>query len=164
MLQTPLGALDIQIDKVSINYTPLSISVHQTCKDLDGRYAIVIPFYPDQLQHTISCRIKNYKNSKNDEPEPGENLELFSFYQNGTKLSIGMVGDAGCINGERLATYDYDTEYLADGVQYRVLPITKTTKFIFGVAWINEVTEANNIQTWFGADPTLYEYPDAINE
>lgn len=33
---------------------------------------------------------------------------------------------------------------------------TKTTKFVFGIAWIDNVTAENDVQTWYGADPTLF--------
>ena len=63
--------------------------------------------------------------------------------------SLGMEGESGC------ATYDYENGYLTDGVQYELLPSTKTAKYTFGVAWISPCTDKNEIQTWFGADPTL---------
>ena len=37
-----------------------------------------------------------------------------------------------------------------------ILEETKTTKYVFGVAWIEKVTTENDVQTWFGADPTLF--------
>ena len=56
------------------------------------------------------------------------------------ELSIGMEGDSGYINGERISTiYDYDNEYQDDGVDYVILGVTKTQIFTFGVAWINIV-------------------------
>ena len=90
--------------------------------------------------------------------ESGERLELKSFYRDNTKLSIGMEGDAGYYpDGTRsLDVYDYDNDYMEDGVSYLILEETKTTKYVFGVAWIEKVTAENDVQTWFGADPTLF--------
>ncbi len=49
-----------------------------------------------------------------------------------------------------------DTEYLNNGVNYIIIGNTKTTTYVFGIAWIENVTEENDIQTWFGADPTYF--------
>ncbi len=161
-MQTPLGYLEIKIDDDTIEYKYLTISTDRVCPDLNGRYAIVIPFQPDKATHTISCRLKNYTASIKDGPESGENLELYSFYRDCVKLSIGMEGDTDYINGERISNYDYDTEYLSDGVQYCILPMTKTEKYVFGIAWLNNVTENTDIQTWFGADPTLQPFTKSL--
>ena len=52
---------------------------------------------------------------------------------------------------------DYDNEYQDNGADYVILGATKTQIFTFGVAWINNCTENNEVQTWFGADPTIME-------
>ena len=41
-------------------------------------------------------------------------------------------------------------------VLYKIMRYTKTTKFVFGIAWIDNVTAENDVQTWYGADPTLF--------
>lgn len=46
---------------------------------------------------------------------------------------------------------------------YLIAKNTKTTKYVFGIAWIDnvgwddEIDEENNrdVQTWFAADPTI---------
>lgn len=101
----------------------------------------------EKVWYEIACRIADRAPSKNDGIESGENLELKSFYNEKAKLSIGTIGDIGC------STFDYENEYLDDGVAYLVLQKTKTEKFVFGVAWLNNCTEENDVQTWFGADP-----------
>ncbi len=40
-------------------------------------------------------------------------------------------------------------------MRYHILQDTKPHEFTIGVAWINKGTEENDIQTWFGADPTI---------
>ncbi len=81
-----------------------------------------------------------------------------SFYKGHSKLSIGMEGETGYFaDGTRaFDTYDYDTEYLEDGVRYVINEDTKTDRYVFGVAWIENVTDDNDVQTWFGADPTMF--------
>lgn len=156
MLKTPLGDLEIKIDNNVIDYKYLTVCTNDFCKDLNGRFAIIVPFQPDKRKHVISCRILNYESSDEDGAESGENLELYSFYKGTVKLSIGMEGDTSYIAGKRMSDYDYDTEYLVDGVQYCLLPITQTSEYVFGVAWLDKVTKENDVQTWFGADPTLF--------
>lgn len=98
----------------------------------------------------------NYISSKEDEIESGERLELKSFYKEKSKLSIGAEGDTGYdSNGIRIASYDYDNEYLNNGLQYVILPETKTTHYTFAIAWLNATNQINEVQTWYGADPTL---------
>lgn len=163
MLETPLGIVEIKIDNHTVEYDYFPVSVDHTCSDLKGRYAIVVYFLPDKAEHTISCRIKNHIPSSLDGAEPGENLELFSLYERDIKVSIGIEGESGYdIKGVRQSDYDYDTEYLTNGVQYRLLPLTKTSKYIFGVAWIDKLTKENDVQTWYGADPTMPQFRETV--
>ncbi len=151
-MQTPLGQLEVKIDDTVLDCTWSAVPTDRACPDLDGRYAIVVPFSPDGKAHILSCRIREISGVEEAFPEPGEDLAMLSFYKGGVKLSIGMEE----------AENDYDTAYLTDGVQYCLLPTTKTTKFLFGIAWLNAVTEENDIQTWFGADPTLTAFRNAL--
>ena len=68
-----------------------------------------------------------------------------------------MEGESGCCSDGLQASqiYDYDNEYMGDGVSYLIMKETKTTKYVFGIAWIDNVTRENDVQTWFGADPTF---------
>lgn len=158
MLTTPLGKIEIYIDDKIVTYSVQSLGVmEKLCQNITGRFCIEINYEPDGGQHTISCRIKDYTPSQEDGIESGERLELKSFYKGQTKLSIGMEGEAGYFyDGTRASdTYDYDNEYLDDGVQYVIMKDTKTSVYKFGVAWIDNVNDENDIQTWFGADPTI---------
>ena len=159
MLTTPLGDIEIYIDNEKVEYAVKNIGASERlCPDVRGRFYIEISYEPDGKQHTISCKIKKYHASSRDEIEPGECLELKSFYRENTKLSIGMEGEAGYYSDGTRATntYDYDNDYMEDGVLYQIMRDTKTTKFVFGIAWIDNVTAENDVQTWYGADPTLF--------
>ena len=159
MLSTPLGDIEIYIDNEKVEYTVKNIGASERlCPDISGRFGIEILYEPDGKQHTISCRIKKYHASSRDEIEPGERLELKSFYRENTKLSIGMEGDAGYYSdGTRDSdVYDYDNDYMEDGVSYLIMEDTKTTKYVFGITWIDNVTVENDVQTWYGADPTYF--------
>lgn len=156
MLKTPLGDIELFIDDIPIDYKEKSVPLDKYCINLNGRYAIVINFTPDNNEHIISCKIKGYIPSGNDGIEKGEGLECKSFYNNNVKLSIGMEGDTIYFqNGERCSEYDYDNGYLCNGVFYHIFKSTKTEKYVFGISWINNCSEQNDTETWFGADPTM---------
>ena len=156
---TPMGEIKILIDDVEVQYVPLKgIAIENLCPDILGRYQIEIHFAPDGKEHTISCvfpcdtTIKGYI-------ESGENLECQGFYNNDSiKLSIGAEGDGGIHTD-----YDYDVDYLNNGMQYVIFPETQTQAYVFGICWIDKIDIddqseemiARDTQTWFGADPTL---------
>lgn len=146
-LTTPLGELFITIDDVLIDYDYRTVEKDSTCQDVDGRFAIIVTFVPDGKEHTIACRIKSHHPSIDDDVDTGEYLELKNFYNGTAKLSLGMTGDSG------FSTFDYENLYLDDGVAYLILPNTKTTNYVFGISWLNNSAEENEVQTWFGADP-----------
>ena len=47
--------------------------------------------------------------------------------------------------------YNYDVEYLENGMRYVILPITTEKEVIFGVSWMSNYDDDNEVQTWFGA-------------
>ena len=158
-MTTPLGDIEICIEGKTIKYTAQNMGVmDRFCPDVDGRFCIKVEFVPDGERHAISCIIKSHIPSDKDGVESGERLELKSFYKGHSKLSIGMEGETGYFaDGTRaFDTYDYDTEYLEDGVWYVINEDTKTDRYVFGVAWVENVTDDNDVQTWFGADPTMF--------
>lgn len=157
MLTTPLGDIEIYIDNKKIEYVERNIGIlDKLCPNVNGRYCIEISFIPDGKFHAISCKIKDYISSKEDGIESGEQLELKSFYRHNTKLSIDMKGGDRYYSDGTCASDVYDNDYMGDGVSYLILEETKTTRYVFGVAWIENVTAENDVQTWFGADPTLF--------
>jgi hypothetical protein len=68
-----------------------------------------------------------------------------------------MEADTGYIKEIRTGTYDHNAGYLKNGVYYEIIPETRTHEFIFGIAWMNNCTDEKVVQTWFGADPTLFK-------
>lgn len=159
MVLTPLGAIEITVDGVSIDYEARKVSCDNLCKDVTARYSIEVKFAPDGLEHSIACRLKSHVPLSDSYPEPGEHLELMSFFRDNIKLSIGIESESYYVGGKRESDYDYDGEWLDDGVQYCILRSTKTSKYIFGVSWIeSDNLESNEIevQTWYGADPTFF--------
>jgi hypothetical protein len=157
MLSTPLGDIIILIDNKAISYNAIPVNRDKTCMDIHGRYKIVIDFIPDGQEHQIKCLIDGYENIDDDFVETGDNLELKSFVKNNIKLSIGMEGDSGYFSdGTRISDYyDYDNDYFDNGVSYQILKNTQTNKYVFGIAWIVDQRPDNEVQTWYGADPSI---------
>jgi len=77
-------------------------------------------------------------------------------------MSIGLECEAGYIGGIRASDeYDYDADYLGNGMTFLIDANTKTERYTFGIAWIDNVgwdepiDDNRDVETWFGADPTL---------
>lgn len=132
--------------------------------DVKNRYQIVVQYVPDGKEHSLSCVFSPtclYQKGF----ESGERLECQAFYSTQRiKMSIGLECEAGYIEGVRVCdAYDYDADYLDNGMAYIIIPETKTTKYVFGIAWIDDVGWDDSIddehnrdaQTWFAADPTF---------
>ena len=134
MLETPLGNVRVYMNDIDTTYTfkPLPIANHRF-PDVDGRYQIIID--SDIETCTIRCIIPTY--TKTAHPETGENLEAVSFYQNGSKLTLGIQADFEKLSGK----------LLSNGLEIKT---NEPVKFV--VCWINDVTKENDHQTWFGAD------------
>lgn len=164
-LKTPFGDIDILIDGKSIDYTALKGSDNDVLwPDVRNRFQIVVKYVPDGREHSISCvfsPICSYEKG----PESGERLECQSFYNpQRIKMSIGLECEAGYIGGVRASDeYDYDADYLDNGMSYVIMPETKTEQYVFGIAWIDDVgwddpiddKHNRDVQTWFAVDHTL---------
>ena len=150
MLKTPLGDIIVSVDDTETEYTAAAVPLDHRCNKLNGRYYICVELENDNKPHTITCRISGYTPSKKDGAEDGENLLLMSFFKGNAKLSIGVEFDC-------YGKYDYEAVHLQNGMQFRLFPHTKTKHFVFGIAWVNDGNDENEIHTWFGADPTMME-------
>lgn len=164
-LITPFGEIKILIDGKETSYIAEECrKLNTLCPHVLGRYQITVQFTPDGKEHTIACvfqPICSYEKT----PESGERLECQSFYNNQRfKLSIGLECEAGYIEGVRFSEkYDYDADYLENGMRYLIETNTKTERYVFGIAWIDNVgwddpIDDNNdrdIETWYGADSIL---------
>ena len=155
-LETPLGTLQAEVDGKPVYYAVRQIPLDHSCSHLEGRYAVTVRRIPDGQPHTVALRIRKDRPFAHTEENGGENLELQSFFRDGVKLSVGVEGDSCVENGVRCGAYDYDTAAVEDGMSIRTLPQTRTRIFCFGVAWLHPEDAAQEIETWFGADPTLY--------
>ncbi|MPN29667.1 hypothetical protein SDC9_177120 [bioreactor metagenome] len=168
-LVTPLGVIRIYNDGIELEYNAIKLCNDSILfPDIDSRYKIEVEYKADNSSHLISCIIDKIDSKKTEVySESGERLECQAFYQENIKLSIGIECDTGYFDtGERIGNYDYDSSYLNNGIGYSILPNTKSHTFLFGIAWINECNDENDLQTWFGADPTIMQikkYSDTYN-
>lgn len=163
---TPFGEIKILIDDEPVDYfAQEGRKLDFMCPDVLGRFQIKVQFIPDGKEHTIACIFES-NSPYNRSHERGERLECQGFYNNQRfKMSIGVECDNDYIDEIRLSNiYDYDTDYLENGMAYIILPNTKTEQYTFGVSWIDDVgwddiidnQNDRDTQTWFGADPLNY--------
>ena len=165
MLLTPFGEIRILIDEKSVPYIAQEgRKLEGLCPRVLGRYQIDVRFIPDGKEHTIACIFES-DCSYQRAPESGERLECQSFYNASRfKLSIGLECEAGYIDSVRATNeYDYDADYLENGMTFLIDANTKTEHYTFGIAWIDNVewddptgeSSDRDVETWYGADPTL---------
>lgn len=161
-LITPFGEIQILIDGIPVPYAAKEGRKYDgLCSNVLGRYQIKISFVPDGKEHQIAC-IFNPSCLYERMTESGEYLECQSFYNSERyKMSIGLEFDEGDEKWIR-NKYDYDIAYLENGMAYRIESHTKTTEYVFGLCWIDDVgwndpidDNDRDVETWFGADPTL---------
>ena len=161
-LETPVGEIFILLDGKAIPYVakkgePLDV----LCPDVLGRYQIDLDIKPDGREHTIAC-FPAGKVITDTDVQTGERLESMAFYsEDRYKLSIGIECESGYIGGQRVNDdYDFDVEYTSASIEIKIYPTTKTETYTIGIAWIDDVGlyddgGERDVQTWFGADPTL---------
>lgn len=164
-LSTPFGEIKILIDGKSVPYfAQEGRKPDVLCPHVLGRYQIAVQFIPDGENHTIACVFES-DCSYERTPESGERLECQSFYNDRRfKMSIGLECEAGYIGGIRVSDeYDYDADYLENGMSFLIDMNTRTERYVFGISWIDNVglddqiddNDDRDIETWYGADPTL---------
>ena len=160
-LITPLGEITVLIDGNELEYSYKKLKSFKSCPDVKDRYAIEIDFLPDGMVHSIACVLSDLDERAKLNVESGEHLECVSVIFEDIKLSVGLEGDdLHMPDGTRISSYDYDIEYLKDGMAYTVLADTVTEKYVFGIAWLSPFCADNEIQTWYAADPTCYKAKD----
>ena len=155
-LLTPFGEIKILIDSKPVPYVAKEgRKLESGCPNVLGRYQIEVRFIPDGKEHTIACVFESDSHYERG-PESGERLECQGFYNDHRyKMSIGVECDM--ISDE----YDYDADYLENGMAYLIRTKTKTECYTFGISWIdnvgwNDLIDKDNdrdVETWYGADP-----------
>ncbi len=163
-MHTPFGDVIVLLDDKPAAYSIIEKDKKNNFSDVLGCYRLTVNFIPDGKEHEIKCVIQDMKyNDKG--PESGEDIECQSFYNDkGEKISICVQCETGYLpDGKRWSDkYDYDASYLENGMSYKILNNTVEDKYIFGIAWIDNVKDefgildnSRDIQTWLAADFTL---------
>lgn len=154
MIQTPLGRIEITKDKKKVDCAIRRVRNDDRCPELNGRFAVLIDYIPDGQEHTVSCCIKGIRESKSDFIEPDERVDIKSFCRGTTKLSIGDIPDEWDKTPDDIM--DYWTEYLKNGVQYHIRVGAEQAIYPFGIAWLEHKSDKNEVQTSYGADPSIW--------
>lgn len=149
MLLTPLGAIKLFVNDEEVEFTAIKLDVELHCLDVIGRYLIQYEYNSEIKNQEIKCCIPSM--DVRGYIESGERLEAISFYKNDIKLTIGVEGEFT----DFPKYIDYSGGYLSNGIKYVTNHSTADRNFSFGICWIQPLTEENDIQTWFGADPSL---------
>lgn len=149
MLVTPLGAIKLFINDEEVDFSAIKLNnIERCCRDVNGRYLIQYEYKSEIKNQKIKCCIPSIDIM--GEIESGERLDAISFYKDDIKLTIGVEGEFT----DYPRDIDYSGDYLSNGIQYVTFQTTAERKFNFVVCWIQPCTEENDVQTWFGADPS----------
>ena len=150
--ETPLGNIEITLDGAAVAFEKQTAPPNSTLyPNVDGAFFLTYKYVSDKKPHVLKCCLNSDKLSAT--PETGERLESIAFYTDNTKLSIATEGEFGLSSA--CSEYDYDGALLSKGIEIAIFPKTKNHAFVFGVALISPVTDENDVQTWFAADPTI---------
>lgn len=150
-LSTPVGSLELLLDDKPVSFSHISIEPNEKLfPDVEAAHRLTYDYVSDGKSHTLSFKIKDCNLEAN--PETGELLEAVSFYKDNCKLTLGCIASFGDYQDYNL---DYDGTLCSDGIEIFITATTKSQTFKFGVCWINECTDGNDVQTWYGADPSV---------
>lgn len=151
VLATPVGSVELLLDGEQVSFRSFSIEPNEKWfPDVDETYRLMYDFVSDGKSHILYFRIKECKLEAN--PETGELLEAVSFYKEKCKITLGCIASFGDCEDYDL---DYDGRLCDDGMKIYISETTKSQTFKFGVCWIKECTDENDVQTWYGADPSI---------
>ena len=142
MLTSPLGNIKVYVDGACVDYkaNKYSFDCH-SCKDrpIDACYRIEINTHG---KSDIACVVELTELIPNT-GSSGENYIDAKFVKDDTILTIGMEDDNPA----------YESVRIKNGLQYRL--IKPVDKVVFGIAWATDYGGADDVRTWFAADPTL---------
>lgn len=154
MLSTPFGTIRIYFDSKITQDVKIRKSKkgqEQLYPDIECAYLLSFEYTADRKKHSFICSIDD--TSAAGGIESGEHLEAISFYMGSGKLTIGCESDFGMPEEGR---FDFDGAYLKNGFKIEIAPETKSRIFTFAVSWLLNVTNENDVQTWFASDPCIH--------
>lgn len=145
---TPFDFVRVLLDGKEVSFKHQSVDIQSEYPDVDGCQYITYEFEPDGKSHTLQF-IKD-KVKTNGDIAPGEMLETISFEEKGGKITLGCSASFGNPEDYNL---DFDGMYIRNGFEIKITPDTKARYFEFAVAWMKNIKNKDNDQTWFAADP-----------
>lgn len=154
MLDTPFGTVEMFMDGRQVQPDIIRVPGEPHWPDVDGAFHLRYAYHADGASHELTCLFSG--NFQEGDVESGERLEMRSLHCGEGKLSIGVEGEFG-LEGFCEYGFDFNGEYLPNGLKIKIMPDTKSREFVFGVAWLKRCTEDNDVQTWYMADPALYK-------
>ena len=150
-MYTPFGGIRFYLDDKELGFDHRAIDPDpRLFPSVDETHRITITVKNDKKPHTLRITLLNCDMEAC--PESGELLEAVSFYKNGGKITLGCYASFGDSADYGL---DYDGSICSDGIEIEITSETKTREFKFGVCWINNCTDETDVQTWYGADPSI---------
>lgn len=149
-LLTSIGPVKLFVNSKEVAFTAIKFERdRKRFPHINGRYLIAYDYINDGHKQEIMCCLPSL--SVAGYVESGERLEALSFYQDNIKLTIAVVDeftDDSEVSSAR-------GQYIKNGIKYDIDENAASRKLLFGICWVQPVTEENDIQTWFGADPSL---------
>lgn len=151
LLNTPFGNVRLLVDEKPMLYKIEQFSLVSTLfPDIQARFKISFDYDQKKPAKSIKCFIEN--TSADTWIESGERLEAIAFYNDSTKLTLGVncsFGDA------KRYDFDFDGQYIKDGIECLLSETTVSQLFVFAISWIDPLTENNDVQTWYASDPSI---------
>lgn len=144
MLTTPLGSIKVYADDICIEYKATEYDFNRPpCKDkpVAGCYRIEID---TSGRKTISCVVELTAPEIRNTGDSGQDYLNAEFIKDDTVLTIGMEDENPAFEPVRIE----------NGLQYNLLQ--HVAKVVFGIAWATDYEGADDVRTWFAADPTLH--------
>ena len=167
MINTPFGRIGVSLDGEPIEYDAVKLPANGRSLYSRSfvRYAIPLSVKPDGKKHIISCRVINPVRGTEISPQSDERMEsvFLQNTDNTVNMSIACEGETweiGDVSKSSENGYDYDTVNLKRGMQYVIMPGTKTENYVFGICWNEGLIAEQEYCTDTGADPGLYNDED----
>lgn len=150
-MKTPFGEVLVTLDGKPVPVTAIPAARNERVwPQVEDAWLLKCDYARDGKRHRLCCVLDAQADERRE--EGGERLEMTSLYCGNGKLSIGVEGD---FCEPPTFPYDYGGRNLPNGVEIEIREETADRAFLFGVAWLRNCAQENDLQTWFAADPTV---------
>lgn len=143
MIELELGRIAVFINGREIKYLHTTLPKCGKSFHVDGRQQIKLS---DLSYGDVICElIPNPEVKIESGAEPGEGLEMISFWNESTKLSIGVEGDIEGI----------EYSYFCNGLRMKIEKKYRKRDLYINIAWKNASESEYDTSCWYAGDPTL---------